>query len=77
MANFVFKETKQTSMKIVGIIDTDNMTIDVGGEEKKLATLLSVFNGGVVEINVKVKEENELDEPTESNKEQRVGDYYI
>lgn len=69
MANFVFKENKQTSMKIVGIIDTDNMTIDVGGEEKKLATLLSVFNGGVVEINVKVKEENELDEPTESNKE--------
>lgn len=69
MANFVFKETKQTSMKIVGIIDTDNMTIDVGGEEKKLATLLSVFNGGGVEINVKVKEENELDEPIESNKE--------
>lgn len=77
MANFVFKETKQTSMKIVGIIDTDNMTIDVDGEEKKLATLLSVFNGGGVEINVKVKEENELDEPIESNKEQRVGDYYI
>jgi hypothetical protein len=69
MANFVFKETKQTSMKIVGIIDTDNMTIDVDGEEKKLATLLSVFNGGGVEINVKVKEENELDEPIESNKE--------
>ena len=27
MANFVFKETKQTSMKIAGIIDTDNMTV--------------------------------------------------
>lgn len=65
MANFVFKETKQTSMKITGIIDTDNMTVEVDGEEKKLATLLSVFNGGGVEINVKVKEENELDEPTE------------
>lgn len=77
MANFVFKEIKQTSMKIAGIINTDNMTIDVDGEEKKLATLLSVFNGGCVEINVKVKEENELDEPTESNEEQRVGDYYI
>ena len=77
MANFVFKEIKQTSMKIAGIIDTDNMTVEVDGEEKKLATLLSVFNGGGVEINVKVKEENELDEPTESNEEQRVGDYYI
>lgn len=68
MANFVFK-AKQTSMKIAGIIDTDNMTIDVDGEEKKLSTLLSVFNGGGIEINIKVKEENELDEPTESNKE--------
>lgn len=67
--NFVYKRTETTAMKIVGIIDTDNMTIDVDGEEKKLATLLSVFNGGGVEINVKVKEENELDEPTESNEE--------
>nr|DAQ24591.1 MAG TPA: YonK protein [Caudoviricetes sp.] len=66
MANFVFKEIKQTS---AGIIDTDNMTVEVDGEEKKLATLLSVFNGGSVEINVKVKEESELDEPTESNEE--------
>ena len=69
MANFIFKETKQTSMKIAGIIDTDNMIVEVDGEKKKLATLLSVFNGGGVEINVKLKEENELDEPTESNEE--------
>ena len=69
MANFIFKETKQISMKIAGIIDTDNMTVELDGEKKKLATLLSVFNGGGVEINVKVKEENELDEPTESNEE--------
>lgn len=69
MSNFVFKETKQTSMKIAGILDSDNLTIEVDGEEKKLATLLSVFNGGGVEINVKVKEENELDEPTESDEE--------
>ena len=67
--NFAYKKITTTSMKIAGIIDTDNMTIDVDGEEKKLSTLLSVFNGGGVEINVKVKEENELDEPTESNKE--------
>lgn len=70
MANFVFKETKQTSMKIAGIIDTDNMTVEVDGETKRLATLLSVFNGGGVEINVKVKEENELDEPTGSSDEE-------
>lgn len=67
--NFAYKKTTTTSMKIAGIIDTDNMTVEVDGEEKKLATLLSVFNGGSVEINVKVKEESELDEPTESNEE--------
>lgn len=67
--NFVYKRTETTAMKIAGIIDTDNMTVEVDGEEKKLATLLSVFNGGSVEINVKVKEESELDEPTESNEE--------
>ena len=66
MANFVFKETKQTSMKIAGIIDTDNMTVEVDGEEKKLATLLSVFNGGAIEINIKVKDKEDLDEPIEA-----------
>lgn len=63
MANFVFKETKTTAMKIAGIIDTDRMIVDVDGEEKSLATLLSPFNSGAVEINVKVKEESDLDEP--------------
>nr|DAX09913.1 MAG TPA: YonK protein [Bacteriophage sp.] len=67
--NFVYKRTETTAMKIAGIIDTDNMTVEVDGGEKKLATLLSVFNGGSVEINVKVKEESELDEPVESNEE--------
>ena len=63
MANFVYKRLTQTSMKIAGIIDTDNMTVDVDGEDKKLSTLLSDFNGAGVEINIKVKDEEELDEP--------------
>ena len=65
MANFSYKKTTTTAMKVTGIIDTDKMTIDVDGEEKKLSTLLADFNGGGVEINAKVKEEDELDEPTE------------
>ena len=64
MANFVFKKTETTNMKIAGIIDTDRMTVDVDGEEKSLATLLSVFNGTSVEIKVATKNEEELDEPT-------------
>ena len=66
MANFAYKKTTTTAMKVAGILDTDNMTVDVGGEEKKLSTLLSDFNGGVIEINIKVKDEEDLDEPTEA-----------
>lgn len=70
MASFMFKEVKTTNMKIVGLIDTDTMKIEVDGEEKDLATLLSPFNGGCVEINVKVKDETELDEPVKSEDEE-------
>lgn len=69
MANFVFKETKQTAMKIVGILNSNDLTINVDGEEKKLSTLLSDFDGAAIEINVKVKDEEELDEPTEDENE--------
>lgn len=65
MANFAYKKTTTTAMKVAGILDTDNMTVDVDGEEKKLSTLLSDFNSGAIEINIKVKDEEDLDEPTE------------
>ena len=55
-------------MKITGMVDTDAMTVDVDGETKKLSTLLSVFNGCDVDIQVKIKSEEDLDEPT-SNEE--------
>lgn len=66
MANFAYKKTTTTAMKVAGIIDTDNMTVDVDGEVKKLSTLLSDFNGAGIEINIKVKNEEELDEPVEA-----------
>lgn len=66
MSNFSYKKTTTTAMKVAGIIDTDNMTIDVDGEVKKLSTLLSDFNGGAIEINIKVKDEEDLDEPIEA-----------
>ena len=50
MSNFSYKKTTTTAMKVAGIIDTDNMTIDVDGEVKKLATLFADFNGGGVEL---------------------------
>lgn len=66
MANFAYKKITTTAMKVAGILDTDNMTVDVDGEGKKLSTLLSDFNGGAIEINIKVKDEEDLDEPTEA-----------
>lgn len=66
MANFAYKKTTTTAMKVVGILDTDNMTVNMDGEEKKLSTLFSDFNGGAIEINIKVKDEEDLDEPTEA-----------
>lgn len=65
MANaFSFKEVTTKTMKIVGMLDTDCMTVDVDGEVKRLATLLSVFNGADIELVAKIKSESELDEPT-------------
>ena len=66
MANaFSFKEVTTRTMKIAGMLDTDRMVMDVDGEEKSLATLLSAFNGVDIELVAKVKAESELDEPTE------------
>lgn len=64
MANFVFKRTETKNMKIAGIVDVQNMNIEVDGEEKSLATLLSPFDNLAVEIKVVLKDEEELDEPT-------------
>ena len=69
MANFVFKKTEQTAMKIAGFVDVEKMTIEVDGDYKDLKTLLSPFEGACIEINVKVKTETELDEPTKADAE--------
>ena len=69
MANFSYKRTETTTLKATGIIDSDRMVIEVNGEEKRLSTLLSDFNGGEIEINIKVKSEEELDPPESSDEE--------
>ena len=63
MANFSYKEVKTTTLKVAGILDVDRGTIEVDGVEKRLSTLLSDFNNECVEFTLKIKEENELDEP--------------
>lgn len=43
------------------------MTVEVNGEIKKLSVLLSDLNGEDIEINVKTKEEMELDLPEDNS----------
>lgn len=69
MANFSYKEVKTTTLKVVGILDTNRETIEVDGVDKKLSTLLSDFDGACVEFTMKIKEENDLDEPGYSHQD--------
>lgn len=63
MSAFSYKRTTTTAMKAVGSLDVENMTIEIDGDVKKLSTLLSEFNGCEIELDVKVKDTEEFDEP--------------
>lgn len=65
MAAFQYKKTQTINLKAEGFIDIKNMTIEVDGEIKNISTLLSDFDASFVSLNIKTKEETELDEPTE------------
>lgn len=68
MAAFTYKKTSTTSttsMKVTGILNPQTMVINVDGEDKQLSTLLRDFADLPVEINIKVKDEEELDEPVD------------
>lgn len=67
MANLQYKKTLTTSLKVIGTINTSDMTIEVNGEVKKLSVLLSDLDGEDIEINVKTKEEMELDLPEDDS----------
>lgn len=70
MANLVYKRsTTTTSLKTAGLIDVENMTITVDGEDKKLSRLWKDFEGSEVEIVIKVKVDEDIPEPTASDEE--------
>lgn len=64
MSNFIYKKATTTTLKACGIVDIEKGTIDIDGEEKKIISLLSDFNGTAIELVAKVKDEAELDDPT-------------
>ena len=69
MANLVYKRSTTTSLKTAGLIDVENMTITVDGEDKKLSRLQKDFEGSEVEIVIKVKVDEDIPEPTASDEE--------
>lgn len=69
MANLVYKRSTTTSLKTAGLIDVENMTITVDGEDKKLFRLWKDFEGSEVEIVIKVKVDEDIPEPTASDEE--------
>lgn len=71
MKNLQYKKVTTTTLKVGGFLDTSRMIVDVDGVEKDIKTLLSDFDGACIElnVNVKVKDEMELDEPTDSDEE--------
>lgn len=69
MKNLQYKKVTTTTLKVGGILDADRMVVDVDGVEKDIKTLLSDFDGDCIELNVKVKDELELLEPSDSEED--------
>lgn len=69
MANFSYKQSKTTTLKACGMLDIKNNVIYIDDEPKNISTLLSDFDGVSVELQVKIKTDVELDEPSETDKE--------
>ena len=60
VADRIIKETKITTKKLAGILDSSRGVIEVDGEEKNIMDELKDFEGVPIEFVVKVKEETDL-----------------
>ena len=69
MKNLQYKKVTTTTLKVGGILDADRMIVDVDGVEKDIKTLLFDFDGDCIELNIKIKDEMKLEEPTDSEEE--------
>lgn len=58
--NYSYKESKVTTKKLVCVYDVDTHTLEVDGEDKDILKELEDFNGAILEVTMKVKEETDL-----------------
>ena len=63
MTNFKYNKITNTTLKASGLLDTDDGTIEIDGEEKSLLNMISDFNGCIVDISVSVRTSEELGAP--------------
>lgn len=56
-----YKKSTTTTLKAVGFLDSKSSSIEIDGNFIALSTLLSDFDGELVEFQMKVKEDEELD----------------
>lgn len=61
--NYKYNKTVNTTLKLSGILDTDNGTIELDGEDKSLLNMISDFNGCAADITVSVKATEDLNLP--------------
>ena len=62
MNSYIYKQTTVTQKKLVGWYDADKHTIEFDGIDRDILKELQPFNGGLIEIVVKTKEETDLAE---------------
>lgn len=58
--NYSYKESKVTTKKITGMYDAENHVIEVDGENKNIIEELKDFEGAIVEVTIKIKQETDL-----------------
>lgn len=63
MAKFSYTKNTTTTLKANGVLNCENGTIYVDESEKSLKALFSDFDGDNIELIIKTKENEELDEP--------------
>ena len=62
-----YKKQQSITLKVSGTYDADKMVIIVDDEEKDIKTLFKDFNGFDVSISIQVKQDEELEEPTDNS----------
>ena len=58
---FSYKKATTVTLKACGMVDIAKGVIEIDGEEKKILDLLKDFDGLIMEIGAKVKDEQDLE----------------